>query len=123
MTNNPADNINTAAKKEVYWPRVKEILDKSMEKWIQRWGRQPYPGIHPYYWDSPESLSKCVISSRRMIEPGVPGKDTALVLSLTRGVASTGRMPLRGPFISKEEVDEVIAWIDNGMPKGPEDKK
>jgi hypothetical protein len=28
-------------------------------------------------------------------------------------------MPLKGPFLSKEELDEITAWIDNGMPEGP----
>ena len=30
----------------VYWPRVKEILDNIMERWKERWEREPYPGIH-----------------------------------------------------------------------------
>jgi hypothetical protein len=109
--------------KVVYWPRVKEILDGIMELWKTRWGREPFPGIHPYYWQTPQELRDCVISGRRLIEPGVPGKDTQLVLSLVRGVGSVGRMPLRGPFVPRSEVEEVIAWIDAGMPEGPEDSK
>jgi hypothetical protein len=29
-------------------------------------------------------------------------------------------MPLRGPFLSRTEAAEVAAWIDAGMPVGPE---
>ena len=35
----------------VYWPRVKAILDDIMARWEARWGREPYPGIHEYYWE------------------------------------------------------------------------
>jgi hypothetical protein len=28
-------------------------------------------------------------------------------------------MPLNGPFLSRSEVDEIVAWIDAGMPVGP----
>jgi len=68
-----------------------------MERWIERWGRDPLPGIHVYYW-----------------------KDTQLVRSLARTVLTFGRMPLRGPFVPREEIDEIIVWIDAGMPEGPD---
>jgi hypothetical protein len=32
-------------------------------------------------------------------------------------------MPLRGPFIPREEIEEIIAWIDNGMPHEPDEEK
>jgi len=107
----------------VYWPRVKEILDGVMERWKQRWGRDPYPGIHSYYWETAQELKQSVLSGRRAIEPGVPGRDTQLVLSLSRGVGTVGKMPLRGPFVSQSEIDEIVAWIDDGMPESPEDLK
>jgi hypothetical protein len=28
-------------------------------------------------------------------------------------------MPLQGPFLSSAEIDEIVAWIDAGMPEGP----
>ena len=113
MSTGPSNNM------VVYWPRVKEILDGIMDRWKVRAGRTPYPGIHEYYWATPQDLQKAVLSGHRAIEPGVPGKDTNLVRSLARGVRGTGRMPLRGPFLSTEELNEIIAWIDNGMPQGP----
>jgi hypothetical protein len=113
MSTVPANN------QPVYWPRVKEILDRIMERWIERAKRKPYAGIHEYYWATPQDLQKSVLSGHRAIEPGVPGKDTNLVRSLARGVRGTGRMPLRGPFLSTEELNEIIAWIDSGMPERP----
>jgi len=103
----------------VYWPRVKEILDAVMERWTERWGRDPSPGIHEYYWDTAQELKDSVLSGYRSIEPGVPGRETALVRSLARAIGNFGRMPLRGPFVSREEVQEIVTWIDTGMPDGP----
>jgi hypothetical protein len=106
----------------VYWPRVKAILDGVMERWKARWGREPYPGIHEYVWDTPQQLAAAVLSGYRAIEPGVPARETHLVRSLTRGVGAFGKMPLHGPFLSSAEIEEIVAWIDAGMPSGrPED--
>lgn len=103
----------------VYWPRVKEILEAIMTRWKARWGREPYPGIHEYAWDTPQQLAAAVLSGRRAIEPGVPARETHLVRSLARGIGTFGKMPLHGPFLSAAEVDEIAAWIDAGMPEGP----
>ena len=103
----------------VYWPRVKAILDGIMERWKARWGREPYPGIHEYAWDTPQQLAAAVLSGYRAIEPGVPGRETHLVRSLRRGVGNFGKMPLQGPYLSAAEIDEIVAWIDAGMPAGP----
>lgn len=106
-------------KPTVYWPRVKEILDRGMERWKARWGRDPLPGIHDYYWDTPQQLAQADLSSYRAIQPGVPGRETNLVRSLVRGVGGFGKMPLHGPFIPAAEIEEIIAWIDAGMPTTP----
>jgi hypothetical protein len=103
----------------VYWPRVKILLDGIMERWKERWGREPYPGIHEYYWDTPQQLAAAVLSGFRAIQSGVPGRETHLVRSLARGVGGFGKMPLQGPFLSTAEIDEIAAWIDAGMPEGP----
>jgi hypothetical protein len=108
--------------KTVYWPRVKEILDGIMDRWKERWGREPAPGIHDYYWETPEQLANATLSGYRAIEPGVPGKDTNLVRSLNRAIGTYGKMPLWGPFLSRSEVEEIIAWIAAGMPTGPEEE-
>ncbi|PKB77899.1 MAG: hypothetical protein BZY88_20455 [SAR202 cluster bacterium Io17-Chloro-G9] len=103
----------------VYWPRVKEILDGIMDRWKERWGREPSPGIHTYYWETPQDLAESVLSGLRAIEPGLPARETQFVKSLARAVGTSGRMPLRGPFLSREETDEIVSWIDAGMPEGP----
>ena len=76
---------------QVYWLRVKAILDGIMERWKARWGREPYPGIHEYTWETPQQLATAVLSGYRAIEPGVPGRETHLVRSLVRGVGGFGR--------------------------------
>ena len=104
----------------VYWPRVKEILDDVMHRWEERWGREGYPGIPEYYWETSQELKDSVLSGNRSIEPGVPGKDPCLVKSLARAIGTYGKMPLKGPFLTRAEVDEIITWIDTGMPEEPE---
>lgn len=103
----------------IYWPRVREILDDIMERWKVRWGRDPYPGIHEYSWDTPQQLAEAVLSGYRAIEPGIPARETHFVRALARGIGNFGKMPLQGPFLSRAEIDEIVAWIDAGMPEGP----
>ncbi len=110
---------NAAGDNTVYWPRVKGILDGLMDRWKERWGREPLPGIHTYYWETPQELAESVLSGLRAIEPGLPARETQFVKALARAVATSGRMPLRGPFLSTEEVDEIVSWIDAGMPEVP----
>lgn len=91
-----------------------------MERWIERWGRQPLPGIHAFYWETAHDLAESVLSGVRAIEPGIPARETQFVRSLARSVGTSGRMPLRGPFVPSDEIDEIVAWIDAGMPEGPQ---
>jgi hypothetical protein len=51
------------------------------------------------------------------IEPGVPGDETNLVTSLRRGFGTIPRMPMSGPFVKEDEIQEVVRWIDSGMPE------
>ena len=73
----------------------------------------------PITRDTPEQLATAVLSGYRAIEPGVPARETHLVRSLALGVGGFGKMPLQGPFLSRAELDEIVAWIDAGMPAGP----
>ncbi len=54
---------------------------------------------------------------KRFIEPGVPADETALVMALRRGLGSIPIMPMGGPFLTEDEVQEVVRWIDQGMPE------
>ncbi len=103
---------------EVRWPRVKELLDNIMERWERRAGRKAYmKQIHGgcLSWDNPQQLATCVTFNCLLVEPGVPGRDTNLVIFLRKGVGTIPRMPLHGPFLKDEEIEEVVRWIDGGM--------
>ena len=102
----------------VYWPRVKEIMDGIMARWIERWGRQPLPGIHTFYWETSQEIKEAVLSGLRAIEPGLPARQTNLVKSLARAVGTSGRMPLRGPFMATTDIEEKGAGSDGGRPEG-----
>ena len=41
----------------VKWPRVNELLEGIMQRWTGRHG-DPMPGIHDYYWATPERLAQ-----------------------------------------------------------------
>lgn len=101
----------------VRWPRVKEILTNIVQRWERREGRKGLPGIHDYYWETPQKLANDRSMGMNFIEPGVPGKDTALIISLRRGLGSIPKMPMNGPFLKEEAIQEIEDWIDNGMPE------
>ena len=100
----------------ITWPRVKELMDRIMHQWKARHG-EPMPGIHDYYWDTPQNLAKNKPYGRQLIEPGKPGKETYLVTFLRRGISTIPRMPRGGPFLSEDEILEIEGWIDDGMPE------
>ena len=105
---------------KIRWPRVKELLENIMERWERRAGRKAYmKQIHGgcLSWDSPQQLASCVTFNRTLIEPGVPGRETNLVIFLTKGVDTIPRMPLHGPFLKDDEIEEIVQWIDSGMPE------
>ena len=101
----------------VKWPHVKQLLDEIMERWEKREKRRGLPGIHDYYWNSPQRLANDEAMNQKFIEPGVVAEETALIISLRRGFGSIPRMPMNGPFLKTEEIDEIAAWIDAGMPE------
>ena len=100
---------------EVRWPRVKQILEDVMKRWEAREGRRGLPGIHGYYWETPQELANDSSMGMQFIEPGVPASETALIISLRRGLGSIPKMPMGGPFLPEEQVQEIEAWIDGGM--------
>ncbi len=62
---------------DVKWPRVREILEGIMKRWEAREGRRGLPGIHDYYWESPQHLANDSAMSMKFIEPGLPAEETA----------------------------------------------
>ena len=101
----------------VRWPRVQEILYDIMQRWERRERRRGLPGIHGYYWDSPQELAEDEAMGMKFIEPGLPASETALIVSLRRGLGSIPKMPMGGPFLKEEEIQEIERWIDAGMPE------
>ena len=99
----------------ITWARVKELLEGIMGRWVARHG-QPVPGIHDYYWDTPEQLAGNKPYGRQLIEPGKAGSETNLLLFLRKGVGTIPRMPRGGPYLSEQETAEIERWIDAGMP-------
>ena len=100
----------------VTWQRVKELLDGIMGRWVTRHG-EPAPGIHDYYWDTPDRLANNKPYGRQLIEPGKPGRETNLLIFLRKGVGTIPRMPRGGPYLNEEETAEIERWIDDGMPQ------
>lgn len=88
-----------------------------MARWERREGRKGLPGIHGYYWSTPLELANDTSMGKRFIEPGVPGEQTNLVIALRRGFGSIPRMPMGGPFLKEDEIQEIVRWIDSGMPE------
>ncbi len=101
----------------IRWPRVQELLASVMKRWEAREGRKGLPGIHDYYWDTPQALANDESMGKKFIESGVPGAETTLVISLRMGLGSIPRMPMYGPFMKAEEILEIENWIDAGMPE------
>ena len=101
----------------VRWPRVQQLLTDIMQRWERREKRRGLPGIHGYYWDTPQELAEDEAMGLQFIEPGVPASETALVVSLRRGFGAIPKMPMGGPFLKEEEIQEIERWIDVGMPE------
>ena len=101
----------------VRWQRVREILTDIMQRWERRSKRRGLPGIHGYYWETPQELANDSSMGTRFIEPGVPASETALIISLRRGFGSIPKMPMGGPFLKEEDIREIERWIDAGMPE------
>ena len=101
----------------VRWPRVQQLLTDIMQRWERREKRRGLPGIHGYYWDTPQELAEDEAIGLQFIEPGVPASETALIVSLRRGFGTIPKMPMGGPFLKEEEIQEIERWIDAGMPE------
>ena len=96
---------------------MKEILESIMKRWEAREGRRGLPGIHDYYWDSPRHLANDSAMGMKFIELGLPGEETALIISLRQGLGSIPKMPMGGPFVREDEIQEIVDWIEDGMPE------
>ena len=101
----------------VRWPRVHQLLEDIMARWERKAGRAGLPGIHDFHWDTPRKLADDQSMGQRFIAPRVPAEETTLINALRRGLGSIPRMPMGGPYMKPEEIDEIARWIDAGMPE------
>lgn len=108
---------------DITWKRIKEILDNSLERWKSENGREPkMKAVHEGHigWDSKHELAKSSPYDKQLIEPEKVGngraEETNLVKILRRNIGGFRRMPSRGPYLPNEEIDEIVRWIDAGMP-------
>jgi hypothetical protein len=107
----------------VSWNRIKEILDEALTRWEEEHGRKPGLKVShagDLQWETKEQLAESAPYDLRLIEPEKVGnglgRETNLVKILTRNIGGFRRMPSRGPYLSTKEIDEIVAWIDSGMP-------
>jgi len=105
------------------WPRIKEILDNSLRRWREEHGREPKMKIvHEGHisWETKEALASSNPYGLVLISPDKVGNgkggETHLVRILSNHIGAYRRMPSRGPYLAQEDIDEITAWIDAGMP-------
>lgn len=105
------------------WSRIKEILDTAVRRWAAEHHREPKLKIsHPggLNWDTKEQLVSSAPYDLPLIEPDKVGngrgRETNLIKILTRNVGGFRRMPSRGPYLSGDEIQEIVDWIDAGLP-------
>ena len=108
---------------ETGWTRIKTILDESIKRWERENGRTPALKVSHdggLAWETKEQLAERAPFDLQLIEPDKVGngkaRETNLIKILSRNVGGFRRMPSRGPYLSTEEINEIAAWIDDGMP-------
>jgi len=107
----------------VGWHRIKQILDDALERWEKEHGRKPAVKVThegALNWETKEQLAASNPFDLQLIEPDKVGngmsRETNLVKILTRNIGGYRRMPSQGPYLSDEEIEEIVKWIDDGMP-------
>jgi hypothetical protein len=120
----PEDSPAPGATTSVHWPRVQEILDGAIAGWKTKNGREPHLQLHgaSFGWDTKDKLANTEALDFRLIDPSMVGNgqgaQTNLIVALRDegGVDDNGQMPARGPFLPADQIDEIVRWIDAGMP-------
>ena len=108
---------------DVHWPRIKEILDKALERWKLENGREPkMKASHEgnIGWETKDKLAASAPYGKCLVEADKVGngqaQETNLVRILRGHIGGYRRMPSGGPYLSNEEIGEIVEWIDEGMP-------
>ena len=104
--------------------RVKQVLDNAVAAWKQKNGRDPALSIHggTFGWETKQQIAEAKAFGKRLIDPAKVGNgqgaQTNLVIALKTGVPPFDRMPAGGPVVPDGEIQEIVQWIDAGMPDG-----
>jgi hypothetical protein len=108
---------------DVQWSRIKQILDGAMERWKNEHGRDAkMRGAHEgrISWNTKEDLAMSSPYDKLLIDPDKVGngrsEETNLIRILRGPIGGYRRMPSGGPYLTKEEIEEIASWIDAGMP-------
>jgi hypothetical protein len=108
---------------EVRWTRIKAILDEAIARWEKEHSRRPAIRVShegKLEWETKEQLAESNPFDLQLIEPDKVGtgraRETNMVKILTRNIGGFRRMPSRGPYLTNEEIEEIVSWIDEGMP-------
>lgn len=109
--------------------RVRDLLNKALLDWEEVKGRPPELSRHnvagrpPFSWDTAAELRAAWGKGVQLIQPEVIGTGQGaranLVIDLTTGLGGRPRMPKDGPYLTETEIQEIIAWIDEGCPDDP----
>ncbi len=100
--------------------RVQQILNDALSAWEQKHGRPPVIAKHDpaFGWDTRDQLVQSVAFGVPLITQdridAHDGDHTNLVIALRTGVAPFPRMPIRGPFLTDELIQEIVDWINGG---------
>jgi hypothetical protein len=105
------------------WPRIRELLDNALERWKLENGREPkMKASHEgnIGWETKEELAASAPYGKRLIDTDKVGNgrayETNLVKIFRGPIGGYRRMPSGGPYMSSDEIGEIVDWIDAGMP-------
>lgn len=108
---------------ETNWDAVKDILDRSLERWKAENGREPrMKGAHDGHigWQTKQELLESNAYGKQLVEPDKVGNglsgEVNLIKILRGPIGGYRRMPSGGPYLTLEEIDFIAGWIDAGMP-------
>jgi hypothetical protein len=104
--------------------RVKQILDDAITTWQNAPGNDnpaDLSGHGPSFaWATKANLLAAVGHGRRLIQTDVignhKGSQANLIIDIRTGFPGAGRMPLGGPYIPNDQIQEIEDWIDAGCP-------
>jgi hypothetical protein len=104
------------------FPQIQAILDALVN------GRWEFLEIYHgpgFGWKTKQQLQEVVVrpggtQQFRLIDPELArqgrGRETNLIQALEKGVGGFSRMPQGGPYAKPEQIDQIVAWINGGMP-------